>query len=203
MPIKPTPPRHTVRYLDNGLQVTLSSKKNYFRIVWYGLCLLMWGYMTGIIAYVLALMVISSIAFASEPNGSLTLIVIGFLFIALVVLIWMGVAVIYSFLWQLIGKEVILVSHDVLSISRQIFRWKKVFEYLLANVVDLRVSIPQRFPFALLRIFSGSSKQKGMIAFDYGAKTIRFGFEIEEAEAKQIISALQQYISKPHGDQPS
>ena len=35
-----------------------------------------------------------------------------------------------------------------------------------------------------------------MIAFDYGAKTVRFGFEIDEAEAKQIVSVLQESLSK-------
>jgi hypothetical protein len=31
----------------------------------------------------------------------------------------------------------------------------------------------------------------GMISFDYGAKTFRFGLEIDEAEAKQIILAIK------------
>ena len=37
--------------------------------------------------------------------------------------------------------------------------------------------------------------QDGMIAFDYDSKTIRFGLEIDETEAKQIIVALQQRLS--------
>jgi hypothetical protein len=31
-----------------------------------------------------------------------------------------------------------------------------------------------------------------MIAFDYGAKTFRFGLAIDEAEAKQIILAIKE-----------
>jgi hypothetical protein len=35
-----------------------------------------------------------------------------------------------------------------------------------------------------------------MSAFDYEAKTFRFGLEIDEAEAKQIIFALRQHLSQ-------
>jgi hypothetical protein len=32
----------------------------------------------------------------------------------------------------------------------------------------------------------------GSLAFDYGARTFRFGTSIDEAEAKQIVAEIQQ-----------
>ncbi len=37
----------------------------------------------------------------------------------------------------------------------------------------------------------------GTIAFDYGAKTYRFGAQLEEAEAKQIIQAVRERFIVP------
>lgn len=38
--------------------------------------------------------------------------------------------------------------------------------------------------------------EKGFIAFDYGAKTYRFGESLDEAEARQIVALIHQRF--PH-----
>ncbi len=105
----------------------------------------------------------------------------------------MGGVVIYDFFWLIAGKEVIETNSKVLKVSRQIFAWKRTREYVTSDVKDLRVTTKQS------GFGSGRSLQKllglnGMIAFDYGAKTFRFGLEIEEAEAKQIILAIKEWL---------
>lgn len=37
----------------------------------------------------------------------------------------------------------------------------------------------------------------GMIAFDYGARTYRFGRGVDEAEAKQLVAELQRRLEPP------
>ena len=101
-------------------------------------------------------------------------------------------------IWVIAGKEVIEANSKVLRISKQTFLGKYGKEYSARDVKDLRVIVQQSWftPFKRLQRLLGSN---GMIAFDYGAKTYRFGLEIEEVEAKQIILALkdglpQQYV---------
>ena len=191
MPIKPTQPRYKVQQLNDGIQIVLPSKKNFFRIIWFVLGLAMWLYMTGSVVYITSLLIIG----LGSNNGMW--IFIGFLAFILLFLVSLGAYVIYSLLWQFTGKEIIIVKNDVLRISRQVFNWNKFLEYSIRSVSDLRASTPQQSVlFTSIKIFKNISGQNGMIAFDYGAKTIRFGFEIDEAEAKQIVSVLQESLSK-------
>ncbi len=190
MPIKPTQPRYKVQQLNDGIQIVLPSKKNFFLIIWFVLGLAMWLYMTGSVVYITSLLIIG----LGSNNGMWFFI--GFLAFMLMFLVGLGAYVIYSLLWQFTGKELIIVKNDVLRISRQIFNRSKFLEYSMQSISDLRASAPQPVLFTSVKIFKNISGQNGMIAFDYGAKTIRFGFEIDEAEAKQIVSILQESLSK-------
>ncbi|PKN92109.1 MAG: hypothetical protein CVU44_15855 [Chloroflexi bacterium HGW-Chloroflexi-6] len=119
------------------------------------------------------------------------LIVMGvFLLIFLLALLAMGVVVIYAFFWLIAGKEIIEADLKVLKVSRQIFSWKRTSEYSANEVKDLRAN-PTQFMSGPMKSFRKLLGLDGTIAFDYGAKTFRFGLEIEEAEAKQIIFAIK------------
>jgi len=190
MPIKPTQPRHKVQQLSDGIQIVIPSKKNFFRIIWFVLGVTMWVYMTGSVVYITSLLIMG----LGSNTGMW--IFIGFLVFILLFLVGLGSYIIYSLLWQFTGKEIIIVKNDFLRISRQIFNRNKFLEYSMQSISDLRASTPQTALFASVKIFKNISGQSGMIAFDYGAKTVRFGFEIEEAEAKQIVSVLQESLSK-------
>ncbi|MBK8421315.1 hypothetical protein [Candidatus Villigracilis saccharophilus] len=190
MPIKPTQPRHKVQQLNDGIQIVLPSKKNFFRIIWFVLGLAMWVFMTGSVVFITSLLIIG----LGSNNGKW--IFIGFLAFILLFLVSLGAYIIYSLLWQFIGKEIIIVKNDTLRISRQIFNRNKFLEYSTPSISGLRSSTPQPVLFASIKIFKNISGQNGMIAFDYGAKTVRFGFEIEESEAKKIVSVLQESFSK-------
>ena len=190
MPIKPTPPRHKVQQLSDGIQIVLPSKKNILLIIWFVLGLAMWAYMTGSVVY------ITSILMIGLGNSSVMWVIFGFLAFILMFLTSLGAYVIYSLFWQFIGKEIFIVENGVFRISRQTFKRNIFSEYSTKSISDLRVSISLPSVFPLAKIFQNISGQNGMIAFDYGAKTVRFGFEIEEAEAKQIVSILQESLSK-------
>ena len=191
MPIKPAQPRHKVQQLSDGVQIVLPSKRNFFHIIWFVLGLAMWVFMTGSVVSITSLLLIG----LGSNNGKW--IFIGFLAFMLLFLAGLGAYIIYSLLWQFIGKEIIIVKNDTLRISHQIFNRNKFLEYSISSISDLRASIPQPVLFNSVKIFKNISGQNGMIAFNYGAKTVRFGFEIEEAEAKQIVFVLQESLSKP------
>jgi len=185
MPMKPPTPRHSSYQTDEGLQIILLSKKNYLLIFWYGLWLIMWTFMTGTVTFFLAFFILSAI---KETNSGMWIFAM-FITFMLLFLLSIGLPAIYTFFWQLAGKEIISINSAVMSITNQIFGWKKVYEYEIMDIKDLRASIPQKDLFARIKILQ-HSKQNGMIAFDYGSKTFRFGLDIDEAEAKQIASEV-------------
>lgn len=156
--------------------------------------------MTGGLVYVVGLVIWTFILGKKEdPNDPIfgTLIfVIVFLTLLLLAMLVFGVYVIYSYLWLLVGKEIIEANSKLLRITRQIFRWNSVKEYVAGEVKDLRVDMKQSqfLPLSRMRRYLG---RNGVIAFDYGAKTFRFGGEIDEAEAKQIIQALEEGFQLP------
>ena len=202
MPIKSPPHRHTVQQLDDGIQVVLPSKKKTLWVIWTGAYLLMWSYITGLIGYVLFLSLriigINLVRNHSAEFGDYMPILLSSLFITLFLLIFlvMGIPAIYSFLWHVTGKEIVKATPRVMTISRQIFGWKKAGEYLSASMNNLRVMSPRQTFFIPFKNLRNNPQKNGVIAFDYETKTHRFGLEIEEDEAKQVISLIQQYLSQ-------
>jgi hypothetical protein len=194
MPIPLPKPRHTVEKSENLIRVILPSKRNVFHILWASLWLFMWGYWVFALLYIAvgfnkAMEIGKNSTPPVEPGGVFTMASLFFVLFFLVML-GMGAYAIYHFLWLIAGKEVIEANSNLLRISRQTLVGKSTKEYSAADVKDLRVATQQQlFPFRGIQRLLGSD---GMIVFDYGAKTFRFGVDLEEAEAKQISIALQE-----------
>jgi hypothetical protein len=199
MPIKPPAPRHFVENLAHSVRVTLPGKKGLFKIVWFCIWLLGWLYMTGSVIIFLAVMMggatgLFGVYSPDATSNSGFLIVIACLIPFLIALLGMGGIVIYSLLLQIVGKEIIEANSQTLTITKQIFGWKNFKEYATEAISDLRVNTQQLSSIPPIASIQKLLGQDGMIAFDYGAKTFRFGLEIDEAEAKQIIFVLRQHL---------
>ena len=106
-----------------------------------------------------------------------------------------GISAAFNLLWMLAGKEIVRINSGVLVHGREILGFGFSKKYDLAQISNLRVSpIPASH---------GDRKSKnsqfglfgGVVAFDYGAKTVRFGGSIEEAEGKMVVDR----ISRRHG----
>jgi hypothetical protein len=97
----------------------------------------------------------------------------------------------YVFLWSLVGRERVLLSSSRLAIKRDLLGFGRLREYELAHVGDLRVSAPTfgYFDFRAGLQFWGIGG--GVIAFDHGAATVRFGAALEEGEAKSIVATMR------------
>jgi len=103
-----------------------------------------------------------------------------------------GVVAIYAWLWQLMGKEIVTVHGQTFTVRRDIGGFGFEKEYELVQMRDLRVG-----PVGMNPMDFSSSLQLwgvggGMIAFDYGARTHRFGAGLDEAETKQVVTAITQ-----------
>jgi len=195
---KPPPPRHTVEKLNDSVRIILPRKKNIFRLLWFGIWLLFFGFVISSVFYILVLMIggvtgLLGDVSADTGNNIAFIVPIVTLLGLVIILLLMGGMGIYAFLWQIAGKEIIEVNLQSLKLSRQIIRWIRSNSFSLESVSDLRVSQP-RWEMTQLSPIRTLPRHNGMIAFDYGAKTFRFGLDIDEAEAKQIISAMRPYL---------
>ncbi|MCS3919848.1 hypothetical protein Q2T83_03595 [Fervidibacter sacchari] len=105
------------------------------------------------------------------------LIVQGVFILALLGYIWL------CLLQRLVGREIITVSPVSLDIvSRPIGRLRR---YRLTEISNLRV----------LEKGSGS-----IISFDYGASMVRFGLNLDPAEAQQIVALLKERFGQYMAD---
>jgi hypothetical protein len=109
--------------------------------------------------------------------------------------VWLAVAVVaggavaYDWLWHAIGREVVGRRPGVLVIRRGVAGLGFRREYPLADVRRLRVSPPPRDELRWappLRF----GRDPGVIAFDHGARTVRFAEGLDEAEASLVLEEL-------------
>jgi hypothetical protein len=101
-----------------------------------------------------------------------------------------GAIALLTLAWTIAGKEVLAVGSGLLTHRRQIGPIGITRAYDAHQVRDLRVTpVPEprwgrsQNPFSIT---------DGPIAFDYGAKTIRVGAGVDEAEAKSLVETLRE-----------
>lgn len=116
-----------------------------------------------------------------------------FLFLWLTAWIAGGVLVLLSFLWITFGMEEVRVTSEELVLERRVFGLRWVRSFNRADISRLRVSPNPPPPWWQQNNgeqFINPFENKGNLAFDYGAKTYRFGRGIDEAEAFTIQDRL-------------
>ena len=193
--------RWTSQETQAGVQVVLPSKKRLLTLLWFVFWLSAWGYATGHVIYLWTVMTYgSTLDLLNIPPldnaGVNYALLMGMIciFPFVVILLRMGGIVLYSLLWQIAGREIIEVRNENLAITRQIFNWKTTKEYSLKNDIKLRLNAEKPNSVDTIRGFRKLLGKNGIIAFDYEANTLRFGLEIDETEAMQIISEIQKYL---------
>jgi len=109
---------------------------------------------------------------------------------------YIGAWTVYAWLWITFGKEIVKLCPPSLTIKRDVLGMGITRAYELAQIRNLRASLPYANPYDW--VGTGAGLFQGTLAFDYGAKTFRFGVGLPEAEASQIIGDLKRY--SPIGD---
>ena len=193
MPIvKPPKERHTFEEHGSSLRVFIPGKKNFFKLFFLGFWLIFWAFGEIAALGIILAGIVAQLTYTSK-NGPSGLFVVGG-FILIWVSIWTiaGSFALYTFLWQLAGKEKIEIAYDAIKIQDAIFGLGRKKEYSATSIRDLRVSLAAASSniFGWPRTSNYWGKPAGLLAFDYGAKTFRFGSDIDEAEAKQILEKI-------------
>lgn len=176
----PSPSCHQAKLVDDQLVITIPSRKNWLYIPFLAFWLMFWA--AGWIS-----------AFSSlfmTPG-----VVSGFLLIWLTFWTIGGVYAIITLLWLLAGKEIIQLSTYALVLRREVVGIGTTRRYLSLDVRDLRVSPTAGHGwYGRRQTFNTVWHLDGPIAFDYGAKTLRCGGGVDEAEAKQIVKLICQHF---------
>jgi hypothetical protein len=99
-----------------------------------------------------------------------------------------GAFVVYTWIWNAFGYEVIELDGCALILRREPIGLPPAKRYDVLQVRNLRV-VP--FDSSLWSRNSSGGMRGGPLAFDYGAKTVRFGAGIDEAEARMILDSIR------------
>ena len=101
-----------------------------------------------------------------------------------------------TLLWMLFGKERVILRPDALVIRHELLGMARERDYDIGSIANLRIS-PENHS-----LWDGRSAWKqwfggGVIAFDYGPRTFRFGASIDEAEARGVVAQIRMHHSFP------
>lgn len=102
-----------------------------------------------------------------------------------------GVSAIYAWLWQVLGKEIVTVQGQTFKTRRDIGGFGFDKEYDLLQIRDLRLGQVGFNPLDFSSSLQLWGIGGGVMAFEYGARTYRFGTGLDEVEAKQAVTAIK------------
>ena len=100
-----------------------------------------------------------------------------------------GAGAIYTWVWNVFGREVVEIDARALTVRRAPIPFPPSKQYDLLHVRNLRVVPFESYLWWMRDPFAGM--RGGPLAFDYGAKTIRFGAGIDEAEARMVLDSIR------------
>jgi hypothetical protein len=164
--VKPAKPNHTIEVGDSSVTV-------YVPRLHYMVLALVFGFL-GIVYFIY---ISSELMFLRTDSALMTF--------STFVLAWVFLWAIYMLVLAMAGREVIEVSQQSIVIRRKIIIGNTILptappkEYPMEHIKNLRT-------WPALRWSGG-----GALAFDYGAKTVRFAAGIDDAEARQILERLK------------
>ena len=99
--------------------------------------------------------------------------------------------VLYAFLWGAFGYELLTGEHGVLNIKRSIFGYGTSKIYEITKISNLRAA--GFFATAMSWSFSMAywGLSGGTVAFDYDGKARRFGINLNEDDANQLVTIMK------------
>jgi hypothetical protein len=102
-----------------------------------------------------------------------------------------GLAALVALQWQVMGKEIVTVQGQTLQTQREGGGIGFRKEYDVPQMANLRVENPKFSPLDVSSSLQLWGIGGGLIAFEYGTKTRRFGTGLDDAEAKQVVESLK------------
>ncbi len=182
--IQPMAPRVTITDTAEGLRIVVPCRRSWFVIGFLAFWICGWGVAEVMVAK-------QFVSGDAPPDGEL------FMLAWLGVWTLGGVVAIYAWLWQVMGKEILTVRGQTFNIRRDIGGFGLDKKYDLVQMRDLRIGLIAFSPVNVSASLQLWGVGGGVITFDYGARTYRFGIGLDDAEAKQVVSTIKQRFRIP------
>jgi hypothetical protein len=169
------------KFLKNGnsVEVIIPTKTNWFIVIFYTFWLGGW-----VMGEVLVFEQLRSNDLPAEARPFLLFWIAG----------WTigGLYAITLLLWTLAGQETVKVENGILEIGKQIFKLKRTKKYDTREVRHFAINVDSSTDMWSMTNLSGFfSRKNGVLKFDYGSKTFKFGTGIEEAEGRILLEAFK------------
>ncbi len=145
------------------------------------------GWLIGGLVYILVYSVLLVLMLAAITAGGLW-VSLGALVGFLVAIAGMGVPwVAFVVAWLATGSEEVTVSHGVITVDKSVLGFSRTRRYARADARDMRVEPRVGMN---RRIVLAYAFDQGAVAFDYGARSVRFGRRLSTWEGGQVVEAL-------------
>jgi hypothetical protein len=174
----------TITDTSGELRIVIPCGRSLFVICFLGFWICCWA--------VAEVMIPAQFLNSDEPSEDMSLMVAW-------LAVWTigGVVAIYAWLWQVMGKEMVIVHGQTLTTRRDIGGFGFDKEYDLVQLRNLRAEPVGFSPLNVSAAFQLWGIGSGVIAFDYGDRTYRLGAGLDEAEAKQAVTAIKKRYRIP------
>jgi hypothetical protein len=97
-------------------------------------------------------------------------------------------------LWNTFGSEVVWVTSRTLSVKRDLFGFGRTTAFSAESICNMRaVGVFGRPPVWSYN-FALYGFGPGVVAFEQDRRTRRFGMQLEEGEARQLVERLRQHL---------
>ena len=178
---RPATPRITITEKPDELRIVMPCRRSWFVIGMLAFWVCAWG--------VGEVMGSTSLFKGEVPPGEEGLM-----------LAWLGVwtvsglAALVALQWQVMGKEIVTVQGQTLKTQREGGGGGFRKEYDVQQMANLRVEPPRFSQFDVPSSLQLWGIGGGVIAFESGGKTSRFGAGLDEAEAKQVVDTIKRRL---------
>ncbi|NOS92841.1 MAG: hypothetical protein HOP30_13030 [Cyclobacteriaceae bacterium] len=99
-----------------------------------------------------------------------------------------GISFLRSFLWMLLGREIISVKRGVLKIRKQVLDIGFTRTYTITKIKELKIN-PAATPELWRKL--NHPRRISLMEFEYESSTIKFGAEFDLAEANLILEEFK------------
>jgi hypothetical protein len=177
MKIAPPARRSSSRQTPEGLEISIPAKRNIFILLFLAAWLVGWG--------------VGEVSAAREllfGRADTPVLFLGGWLIA-----WTlgGGVALYTWLWTLKGREMVILRPDTIVSKSDLWGLGRSKEYDLQHTKNLRVAPISWNPHDWGAAMQFWGIGGGPIAFDYGSQTVRIGSGLDEAEAREIVKELR------------
>lgn len=205
--VKPEPFRHSVEQNDSKLIITIPARRKWYVVLFGALWLI---YATLILMAMLSMGLMVSLTLVAPGLlrayllQELTLQALlpyacigGFLLPFIFIPIFGLTKGLHAFLWSLFGIQILEVDDRTLRVHFKLFNFTRPRDYDIDDISNIQVSPVDRYRPGRWKIFFTPIEENlGIIAFKRGKKTIRFGDDTGEAEARHIVEIIQKRLPK-------